>query len=135
MSVSLIDQLFRKINSRTVDFQASLASSPQCRQVYRHLFPQLMRLLHIHRTNPAELSREQCYSKVRSLGVQLEELNYDPRKILVFRPRNGPSQHRQHKKPRFQDLSKDPAYKLPDLSDNEEPPTPIADHQQSETES
>jgi len=74
-------------------------------------------MLHIHRCRPMEFTQEKCNAYIRGAAAQLIQFNYTPREIFVFWPRKGPS--KREKRVRRVDVSQDPAFKVPELSDDE----------------
>jgi len=122
MNGDYINQLFDKINSRTVNFHESLSRSPECRQVYRYIFPHLMKKIHQHRQNPIAYHQTMLYQDIRGIGAQLTQLNYNPQQIFVYWPRKGVVQSRETKTTRASDFLNVAEYTIPGLSDNEAEP-------------
>jgi hypothetical protein len=120
MSPLYIDQLFKNVNSKTVNFYESLQKYPKCRQIYKLSFPVIMKELHLLHTKPLENKQEDAFAKIRGAALNLVTLNYRAKDIFVFYKRTAPNQHRQRNKVRATDVSADPDYAIPDLS-NEEP--------------
>jgi hypothetical protein len=77
------------------------------------------RLIHLHRTDPTTLTQPALYAKIRGLGSLLLPRNYCPGNIFVYGPRKGLFPQERNTV-RAEDLSADPQYALPPLSEDEE---------------
>jgi hypothetical protein len=119
MTPTYIDELFKNINSKTVNFYDSLTKYAKCRQIFKHSFPVVMKMLHLHRLKPLEYTQEQVYATIRGAAFTLVTLNYRAKDIFTFYKRRGPNQHRETKKIRAVDVSADPEFAIPDLSEDE----------------
>jgi hypothetical protein len=76
-------------------------------------------MLHLHRLKPLENTLEQVYATIRGAALTLVTLNYRAKDIFTFYKRRGPNQHRETKKVRALDVSADPGFAIPDLSEDE----------------
>jgi hypothetical protein len=119
MTPAYIDELFKNVNSKTVNFYDSLTKYAKCRQIFKHSFPVIMKMLHLHRLKPLENTQEQVYAKIRGAALTLVTLDYRAKDIFTFYKRRGPNQHRETKKVRALDVSADPEFAIPDLSEDE----------------
>jgi hypothetical protein len=119
MNPAYIDELFKNVNSKTVNFYDSLTKYAKCRQIFKHSFPVIMNMLHLHRLKPLENTQEQVYAKIRGAALTLVTLEYRAKDIFTFYKRRGPNQHRETNKVRAIDVSADPEFAIPDLSEYE----------------
>ena len=74
----------------------------------------------MHHRDPIAFDISRVYAQIRGAALQLPKLNYIPQEIFVYWPCKGPSQHRESKIKRADDVFNDPSFCLPDLSDDEE---------------
>ena len=120
LSADTIHHLFERINSKTVNFHENFTRHKECRHVYKHLFPQIMRLIDMHRRDPIAFHITRLYAQIRGAALQLASLNYVPQNIFVYWPRRGPSHHCEIKASRASDASIGASFALPEMSDDDE---------------
>jgi len=63
--------------------------------VYKHLFPQIMRLIHLHRRDPIGFDISRLYAQIRGAALELAKFEYLPQEIFIYWPRKSPTQHRE----------------------------------------